>query len=260
VINYVDVEALNFRSQPVAAGDNRIGILHLGQSVDRLGDGDAEGWAKIRAAVDGASRDGFVSSRFLRPPVSDAREELVAQAITQWLRFAQGLGQEFDDPFAGFVGEMWQAIGLDLDGRDRDVPWSAAAISLIVRNAGKRFAHYHGFRFAAAHARYLHDAIVRRQRADTSAPFWGFRLHEKRPELGDMVCRWRETPRSFDDAVTSDAFKSHCDIIVQIMPDEVLAIGGNVGNSVSITRYDKTPGGFLADSKGVFAHLVNRVE
>ena len=73
-----------------------------------------------------------------------------------------------------------------------------------------------------------------------------------------MVCRWRETERDFDDAAVSDAFKSHCDIIVRITADEVFAIGGNVSHSVSITRYDKTPSGFLADSNNVFAHLVNR--
>lgn len=259
MLKYVDVEALNFRSAPVVASDNRIGILHLCQLVDVLGDAEVEGWTRISAEVDGSPHEGFVADRFLRAPVSDAREELVGQAVLEWLRFQQGLGQEFDDPFAGFVGEMWQAIGLNLDGRDRDVPWSAAAISFMVRNAGKRFSKYQGFRFAAAHARYIHDSIIRRQQDDMSSPFWGFRLHEKRPELGDMVCRWRETPRTFDDAVVSNAFKSHCDIIVRITPDEVLAIGGNVGQSVSVARYDKTPGGFLADTRGVFAHLVNRV-
>jgi hypothetical protein len=36
-------------------------------------------------------------------------------------------------------------------------------------------------------------------------------------------------------------------------------MGGNVNNSVSITRYDKTASGFLADTNNVFAHLVNIV-
>ena len=47
---------------------------------------------------------------------------------------------------------------------------------------------------------------------------------------------------------------------MRITPDEVFAIGGNVSHSVSITRYDKTQAGFLADTGNVFAyHLVNRV-
>lgn len=259
MLMYVDAEALNLRSEPLIAPHTRLGILHLCQPVEVRGEAGAAGWLRVSAALDGQMQEGVASARFLRTPAADAREALIAQAIREWLRFEQGLGREFDDPFAGFVGEMWQAIGMALDGRDRDVPWSAAAISFMVRNAGATFAQYRNFRFAAAHARYIHDAIVRRRADDAGAPFWGFRLHERRPELGDMVCRWRETERDFDDAAVSDTFKSHCDIIVRITADEVYAIGGNVGHSVSVTRYAKTPAGFLADSGNVFAHLVNRV-
>lgn len=259
MLMYVDVEALNFRSKPEVSPATKLGVLHQCQPVEVLGDAELQGWVRLKAKIDGAEQEGVVNASFLRAPVTDAREALIAEAIREWLRFEKGLGREMDDPFAGFVGEMWQAIGLDLDGRDRDVPWSAAAISFMVRNAGESFPKYRDFRFAAAHARYIHDSIAKRETNDEATPFWGFRLHERRPELGDMVCRWRETPRDFDDARVSDSFKSHCDIIVRITADEVFAIGGNVGHSVSITRYDKTPSGFLADSRAVFAHLVNRV-
>nr|WP_281357727.1 DUF2272 domain-containing protein [Aromatoleum diolicum] len=153
---------------------------------------------------------------------------------------------------------MWRAIGLDLDGKDRDTPWSAAAISFMVRNAAERFPKYAKFKFAASHSRYMHASIVKRNAGDMDVPFWGFRLHEKRPEIGDIVGRWRETPRDFDDAETSDSFKSHTDIIVSVDSDSVLAIGGNVRQSVSISRYDKTGAGFLAATNGVFMHMVNR--
>ncbi|HSA79293.1 MAG TPA: DUF2272 domain-containing protein [Geminicoccaceae bacterium] len=259
MLMYVDAEALNLRSRPEVAADTRLALLHLCQQVDVLGRADEPGWVRVSAEIRHERVEGFVSEQFLRAPVDDAREALIAQAIREWLRFEKGLGREFNDPFAGFVGEMWQAIGIDLDGRDRDVPWSAAAISFMVRSAGDTFRQYRNFRFAAAHARYIHDSIVRRQAGDNDTPFWGFRLHERRPELGDMVCRWRETERDFDDAAVSDQFKSHCDIIVRVTTDEVFAIGGNVSHSVSITRYDKTQSGFLADTNNVFAHLVNRV-
>jgi hypothetical protein len=256
---HVDTEALNLRSEPDISPETRLGILHLCQPVDVLEQTESPGWVRVSAELDGRTQEGVVSGRFLRAPASDAREALIAQAIREWLRFEKGLGREFNDPFAGYVGEMWQAIGMSLDGRDRDVPWSAAAISFMVRHAARSFSRYQNFRFAAAHARYIHDSIVRRQANDATAPFWGFRLHERRPELGDLVCRWRETERDFDDAAVSDTFKSHCDIIVRITADEVFAIGGNVNHSVGITRYDKTPSGFLAGSNNVFAHLVNRV-
>ncbi|HEX6995705.1 MAG TPA: DUF2272 domain-containing protein [Gammaproteobacteria bacterium] len=260
MIRYVDVEALNLRSRPEVAPNTRLAILYLCQRVEVLGQADVAGWVRVSVETESGRLEGFVSEKYLREPVSPAREALVSEAIQQWLRFEKGLGREFDEPFAGYVGEMWRAIGLDLDGHDRDVPWSAAAISFMVRRAAEEFPQYGNFRFSASHSRYIHDSIIKRQRNDTSSPFWGFRLHERRPELGDIVCKWRETERDFDDAAASGNFKSHADIIVSITPDKVLAIGGNVRHSVSITRYDKTPSGFLADTQNVFVHLVNNVE
>ena len=143
---YVDAEALNLRSEPEISPETRLGILHLCQPIDVLGQTEVSGWVRVSAELDGRRQEGVVSRQFLRAPTADAREALIAQTIGEWLRFEKGLGREFDDPFAGFVGEMWQAIGMSLDGRDRDVPWSAAAISFMVRNAGRTFPQYQNFR------------------------------------------------------------------------------------------------------------------
>ena len=88
---YVDVEALNLRSTPEVEPGNRIAILHLCQELETLSDSDQNGWVKVRVDVQGTAREGFVSGKFLRKPVAEAREELVAQAISQWLRFEKGL-------------------------------------------------------------------------------------------------------------------------------------------------------------------------
>ncbi len=156
---------------------------------------------------------------------------------------------------------MWQAIGIDLDGEDRDVPWSAAAISFMVRNAGKALSgsKYPKFRFAAAHSRYVHDSIKKRQTNDPNAPFCGFDLHEQRPQIGDIVCRGRAgSDIDFEHASRHNSFKSHCDIIVSIKDETVVALGGNVSQSVKRTEYDLTPEGFLDDTKNVYAILVNQ--
>jgi hypothetical protein len=263
---FVDLEALNFRTSPDTSSlANRIGILHLGQSVKEIGPASAENWVEIEAEIGGVPKRGMVKAEInglssLREPVSKAREALISEAIKEWLRFEQGQGKEHIAPFSGFVGDMWNAIDLNLDGDDVGVPWSAAAISFMVRNAGKNFPKYNNFKFAAAHWKYMHDSIMKQKAEDTNAPFWGFRLFQKQPEIGDIVGQYRLRPHDFDDAAAGRAFASHCDIIVSERPDFVLAIGGNVRNSVSITRYEKTPGGFIDDNNGdTIILMVNQV-
>jgi Uncharacterized protein conserved in bacteria (DUF2272) len=261
---FVDIEALNFRSAPVVTPSNRIGLLHLGQPVEELGPDAKDGWVKIRAEVGGGVvKEGVVKEEIddrpsLREPVSAARDALVAEAIKEWLRFEKGQGEEFEDPFFKFVGEMWEAIHLHLTGKDRGVPWSAAAISFMVRNAGATFPKYKNFKFAPSHSTYFHDSIVKQQSSDAAAPFWGFRRFEKSPQIGDIVGVWRETESTFEDAKRGDSFPSHSDIIVSVGPDFVLAIGGNVRQSVNITRYEKTQSGFLVKEDRVIILMVNQ--
>ncbi len=262
---FVDLEALNFRSSPNSSSlANRIGVLHLGQPVDEIGPAaSAPDWLEIQAEINSVKTKGVVKAEInglqsLRDPVSDPREALVAEAIKEWLRFEKGQGLEYVDPYYKFVGDMWEAIGQDLDGRDRGIPWSAAAISFMVRHAGVKFAKYKNFKFAAAHAHYMHDSIVQREANESGAPFWGFRLYEIKPEIGDIVCKWRGTERDYDDAKHSANFKSHSDIIVSVQPDYVLAIGGNVADSVNITQYEKTGTGFLAAKGNVFMIMGNK--
>lgn len=266
---HVNVEALNLRSSPGPATPETFRLrLHLGQAVDVSGNEQA-GWLPVKVSLAEGAQSGFVKAVLpsgpstggselpsLRAPVSPSREALAEAAVVEWVRFKFGQGKEMVDPFFKFVGEMWQAIDLPHDGHDSDIPWSAAAISFMVRNASAQIPKYNGFKFAASHSRYINDAIKRSGKA--AAPFWGFRLHEHMPQIGDLIARSREQPITFEQASVSDAFKSHTDVVVSVRPDEVLALGGNVSDSVSISRYAKTPAGFLEDSKGVFALLVNR--
>ena len=178
---------------------------------------------------------------------------------TEWMRFRRGTGLEHVEPFSEFVGEMWQKLGLNLDGTDRDQPWSAAAVSFMVRNAGTK---YRKFKFAASHSKYIHHAINAREAEDTSVPFWGFRLDELKPEVGDIVCR--DNPEfapsvNFDVASALDSYRSHCDIImkVDLANQRILAIGGNVSQSVNIAVYDLAAGDLLAGTQHVFALLHN---
>jgi len=255
----VDTPALNFRSEPVVASETLIGTVYLGQRVTRARPADEEGWYQCNAVIEGEEVSGFVSGKFLRERLSKNRERLVASVHDQWMRFKRGAGKEHHHPYADYVGEMWQAIGIHLDGTDRDQPWSAAAISFFVRKSGSK---YRKFKFAAAHSKFVHHAINARFDKDDSVPFWGYRLDEIRPEIGDIICR--DNPSyapevDFEIARHQNAYRSHTDVIMHIDRDagKIYAIGGNVSHSVKIAMYDLTHGNYAADTRHTFALLKN---
>ncbi len=250
--------ALNFRSSPDRLPSNRLGLLHLLQPVDVIEQANEE-YVKCQAEIDGKTMTGFVARNFLRPPTPPHREALLAAVHYEYMRFDRGLGQEHVKPYAGYVGEMWKALGIKLDGTDRDQPWSAAAISFMVRNAGPSYAK---FAFKSAHSKFVHAAIRARRRGDHSFPFWGFRLHEAKPQVGDIVVR--DNPEfapqvDFDVAEKLQSYRSHSDIIVHIDSEKqkAVSVGGNIGHSVGIALYDLAPGDFLANTKHTFALLRN---
>ncbi len=255
VTKHVQVDALNLRREPRVIAGSVLAVLVKGQPVTVIGPAGTEGWVEVDATIGGVPRRGFVAARLLRDPASEARERLIAAAVAEWVRFDQGSGLEHIDPYFKHVGEMWRSIGQNLDGRDRDQPWSAAFVSWIVRRAGTE---YHRFRFAAAHARYIHDSITKRE-TGIASPFWGFRLHEHRVGLGDIVCQWRLSKRTYDDAAGSDSFFSHCDVVVEVAPGSVRALGGNNDHTVGFKTYAVNAEGFLKAENKVFAVLRNNV-
>ena len=246
-------DRVNLRSTPDFS-NNRIGSIHLGQEVLIIGPQQGDRWLPCEVELDGNTVTGFVSKNVMRDLLSAPKESLVRECVENWLKFDKGKAQENVPPFSDFVGEYWQSINMDLDGLDRDVPWSAAFISHVVKQAGG----YDGFVFAAAHARYCHKAI--RSRLDNEAhPFWGFRIDEHKPIIGDMVCRWRVNRIDYDFAAQNQWFKSHCDIVVAIEDDDVFTIGGNVKHSVNHTRYKIDQNGFLTGEGNVYAVLRNNL-
>src|SRR5215213_1846690 len=101
---YVNVESLNFRTEPNSADNsNRIGSLFLTHEVDVLAEAP-DGWVQIRTRFEGATREGFVAGRFLRPPLTPNREKRMCSVHREFMRFDHGLGKEHVSPFAGCVG------------------------------------------------------------------------------------------------------------------------------------------------------------
>ncbi len=245
-------DGVNFRSSP-NFGDNIIGSLILAEPVSITGNQVGDRWLPAKASVNGSTKTGFISKNVLRDRLSVPRESLISRCVEEWIRFERGAGEEFKQPFASYVGEMWKSIGLNYDGTDRDKFWSAAFISFVVRNAGG----YDGFLFSAQHSKYVNQAIQKRLNNEDH-PFWGFRISEHKVQPGDMVCRWRTNQISFDFASSNDDYPSHCDIVVAVEKDFVFTLGGNVKQSVSRTDYKIDARGFLTGEGNVYAVLSNR--
>lgn len=252
---------LNFRSSAAIEPNNVLGQVFFLQTVAAK-ESATNGFVPCTATIDGKEVEGFALAKYLTALKTPQREALLEQAHTEHERFKRGLGLEHVKPFSGYVGEMWKAIKINLDGTDRDQPWSAAALSFMVRNAGNA---YKGFRFASSHSKFVHAAIRARLKKDDKAPFWGMQLHEAKPQPGDIVVR--DNPEfapnvDYEYAAGSDSYRSHSDVIVHIdsANQKAIAIGGNLGHSVAIAEYDLAAGDFLAPTKHTFALLVNRAD
>lgn len=264
---YVTATSLNVRSEPLVSESTKIGTLRMAAPVEVLERTSISDWVLVECEANWTRagprrRTCYVSNAYLRGSARASVEGLVQSAYQQWQRFGFGTGMEHVSPYYGYVGEMWSAINQRLDGRDRSVPWSAAAISFMVRKANH---NYSGFKYSAGHWAYLNDAISDKING-RAGPFWGYRITEKKPEVGDIVGKWRKSRITYDSAyarskkarVSEQAYTSHSDIVVAVAGDTAYALGGNVGHSVNLTRYPLNSNGYLANRGNVFVLLKNK--
>ncbi|WP_222184391.1 DUF2272 domain-containing protein [Geminicoccus harenae] len=263
MLRYVDVETLNMCAQPVVAPWSRLSIIHLGQPVELLGPADTAGWARVVTRAGGRDVAGVVPAEqvdgpTLRLPATAGREALVAQAVREWLRFAQGLGRADRAPFAGHAARMWQSLGEGgAEGRD----WSAAVLSFMVRNAAATVPAYRRFAFSGRHQDHGRDAVEQRRRGEAGVPFWGYRAGEQAPRIGDVVLtRCCLLPDGAVGAVPAGEPPALAQVVVSVRSDHVLTIGGDMRDSVSLSHLARTGPGSLADERTVILHLSNRAD
>lgn len=142
--------------------------------------------------------------------------------------------------------------------------WSAAFISFVMRSAG---VDAREFPPSAAHAFYLDALIDDAQRFPATAPFIPHEIAERSPQVGDLVCadRSRAPLASWRDRLreTGRFRPMHCDIVVRVGPGAIEAIGGNVRDAVTRSRFATDASGRLlprpADEPTWFAVLENRL-
>lgn len=255
---YVTTEGLRLR---IAPNGKTVRELTIGEPVVDIGPATEPGWRKIMFN----ETAGVVHEKYLRDPLHPNVEALLRAAFNEWRIFEKGAANEKSESIYKRVGEMWAAIGKPYDGRSKypdgsDVPWSAAFISWIVRQAGTA---YENFQFASSHSVFVNNAIKARVTNRHDKPFWGYRISEAKPELGDIVQRNRDGGKfSFSYAENHAEYKSHSDIVVEVTSDVARVLGGNVGNTVTMAgdlqEYELNNEGFIKQDQNVIAILKNR--
>jgi len=146
----------------------------------------------------------------------------------------------------------------------REPAWSAAFISFVLRSAG---VDGREFPPSAAHAFYLDALIADALRFPAAASFIPHDPGTRAPRVGDLVCADRSTSpiRSWRQRATdAGRFRpTHCDIVVRVGRGFVEAIGGNVRDAVTLSRFATDAAGrLLARPRGEpawFAVIENRL-
>lgn len=202
------------------------------------------------------------------PPANSAKVSMVLLAVQEWARYGrqtiiypvdgkprteqQGI-KERDAPER--INDYWKSVDRpNLSGLDSEVPWSAAFISWDIESAG---VPRDLFCPNARHTIYVERMVERARRP--GAVFVPRHLNQRPPAVGDLICAAR------DDGGTTlenlDRGPGHCDIVVEVRPGEVHAIGGNVGDSVTRSVFPLDGSGFLSpiSARRFFTVIENRL-
>lgn len=203
---------------------------------------------------------------FLAAGADPVTDKMVSTARAEWDYFGRQTlvdgkithpgHTETEDGWSDRVGVYWrEGVNRDLTGKNTEEPWSAAFMSWVMRQAGL------GDRFSYSewHATYIRRALRARRNRDPKEVFWAYRLSERAPRVGDLVCYARQDDIDFDHQ--KDVYKSHTDLVVEVRPGEIDVIGGNVQDSVSLKTLATDPQGHLIDThERWFAVMANRLE
>jgi hypothetical protein len=153
--------------------------------------------------------------------------------------------QEGDEPLASQIKRYWTGIGLAFPAIGVREAWSAVFVSWCVKQAGATSAE---FTFAAAHSRFVHQAIANARRG--VGVFHGIDVATAKPEVGDIIHNNRQgTSFDFAFAASHKAYKSHSAIVIETGVDTLgryaLTVGGNESDSIRRARVALTPTGTI---------------
>ena len=152
-----------------------------------------------------------------------------------------------------------------------DLPWSAVFVSAVVHEAVPALRAEH-FAFSSSHIDYITQAVETAQAEAAGRPaatlYRACPIHATRPRPGDLLCYQRDpacagapatalldlvagTPVP-DRPACRAISGTHCDVVARVDAParKVLAIGGNVFQSVAERRLNLTPRGALSPNQG----------
>jgi hypothetical protein len=114
-----------------------------------------------------------------------------------------------------------------------DHPWSAAFLAYVMKQAGvgERVPH------AASHSGRIKEAIYNRQHGVDSARLIGHRLSDYAPRPGDLLCAtraWATGQVNYDNAARFDFFPSRCEVVVSASSGQIITIGGDLMDAVTL--------------------------
>lgn len=165
------------------------------------------------------------------------RRRSVKNALEEYKLWGEGNKKENDPSMYSTIKKYWDSLGWnESQWSPSGVPWSSAFISYIMK---KSKADEDEFKFASSHSQYIIKAI--KNRKEKAKGFKGYKINEKKVELGDLVCYARQDGVTYD---TTGSYNSHCDLVVEIDGDNAYAIGGNVSDSVTKSKIPLTSDGF----------------
>jgi hypothetical protein len=165
-------------------------------------------------------------------------------ALSEYEAWKSGSTKEGDSATIERLRKYWkEGAGVTnwSDDKMTDEAWSAAFISYIMKKSGAGSE----WKYSPSHSTYIVDSIKNRKENNSNS-FKGYKPEEVKLEIGDLVGKARQSGVNYD---TKGNYKSHTDVVVNIKDGVADTIGGNVGNSVSLTKVPLDASGKIDNSK-----------
>lgn len=196
----------------------------------QLGDGGVTG--RLEPGQPGLERLQAVVDRQPR------NDRIIKIALGERLFWQDGKRTELDERVTTRLQQYWQAVGvkasleqLRSERFHNEMPWSAAFISWVMKQAGAG----DDFHYSDSHWEYV-AAAKKNRLAGNDNPYKAYRPSEQPTALGDIVVKRRATNTATYDNIET-GHPTHGDFVVAIKDGQAETIGGNVSNSVRTTMF-----------------------